>query len=199
MAVNGRVLIGFSKPYVATYSVSGGTVTYSNGQALARGVSVSFDVETEDSNKFYADNIMAESSGGGFTGGTLNVTVDGLLDAAAKLIHGLPTPTAVTVDGQSVDVYCYGSAASAPYLGFGFVAKYMQEGAILYVPIVLTKVRFKQNSFEANTQEDDIEWQTEELEADIMRDDTSAANWKMVAEAQASEDDAEAVIAALLA
>ena len=40
MAANGRVITGFSQPYVALYSESGGTVTYASGQILARGVSV---------------------------------------------------------------------------------------------------------------------------------------------------------------
>ena len=39
---NGEVITGFSKPYVARYSESNGTVTYSNVQPLARGVSVEF-------------------------------------------------------------------------------------------------------------------------------------------------------------
>ena len=35
----GYVTTGFSLPYVAKYAASGTTVTYSNGQKLARGVS----------------------------------------------------------------------------------------------------------------------------------------------------------------
>lgn len=54
---NGRVLTGFSKPYVAEYSASGNTVTYKSGMILARGVSVSLSVEASDDNIFYADNV----------------------------------------------------------------------------------------------------------------------------------------------
>ena len=78
----GRVCTGFSLPYVAKYAASGGTITYSDGQKLARGVSVSIEPESSDDNNFYADNILAESAGTTFTGGDLNLTVDGLLAAA---------------------------------------------------------------------------------------------------------------------
>ena len=37
---NGRIITGFSKPYVAKYAESSGTVTYSDGMVLARGVEV---------------------------------------------------------------------------------------------------------------------------------------------------------------
>ena len=43
---NGRVCTGFSKPYVAVYSATGGTIKYESGQDLARGVDVSIEPET---------------------------------------------------------------------------------------------------------------------------------------------------------
>ena len=52
----GRILTGFSLPYVAKYTNSGSTVTYSQGQKLARGVSVSIEAEAEES---LADKIKA--------------------------------------------------------------------------------------------------------------------------------------------
>ena len=86
MAAAGRVCTGFSKPYVALYTASGGAVTYSSGQLLARGVSVSASADQADDNNFYADNVIAETESGVFTSGELTLTVDGLLQAAEKLI-----------------------------------------------------------------------------------------------------------------
>ena len=80
MAAAGKVITGFSSPYVAKYSASGGTVTYSDGMRLARGVSVSINPEVGDANPFYADNVEAETVPGTFTGGTATLTVDGLLE-----------------------------------------------------------------------------------------------------------------------
>ena len=88
---NGRVLTGFSKPYVALYSHSGSTVTYTSGQILARGVSAEIEPDSnDDENIFYADNVASESVAGEFTGGSLTLTVDGLLTNAEKLLFGLP-------------------------------------------------------------------------------------------------------------
>ena len=51
---------------------------------------------------------------------------------------------------------------------------------------------------EWNTQEDQIEWQTQELTLTIMRDDSADHNWKKVYAAQASEAEAEAILKAVL-
>lgn len=182
----GRVCTGFSLPYVAKYAASGGTITYSDGQKLARGVSVSIEPESSDDNNFYADNILAESAGTTFTGGDLNLTVDGLLAEAEKLIMGLPA--------ASGDWMTYDDTQEVPYVGVGFIARYQSDGVVSYVPIVLVKCQFNQLSTSAETQEDTINWQTQELTAKIMRGDDSAKSWKKVGSAQTTEAAAEALI-----
>ncbi len=196
---NGRVITGFSKPYVALYSAEGTTVTYSSGTALARGVSVSLDIETGDNENFYADNIMAESAGGTFTGGTVTLTVDGLKDAARKLIMGLPAETALTVGTATVNVQEYDDRQSIPYVGIGFVVRYMENGVTSYVPYVFPKCIFSEDGIEANTQEESIEFQTAELTATLMRDDSTNHRWRRIAAAQTTEALAEAVVTAMLA
>lgn len=196
---NGRVITGFSKPYVALYSAEGSTVTYSSGTALARGVDVNLDIETTDANIFYADNVAAETDGQTFTGGTVTLTVDGLKDAARKLIMGLPTATSVTVGSDSVDVYVFDDNQSKPYVGIGFVVRYMEDGVTSYVPYVLTKATFSEEGLSAETQGESIDWQTTELSATLMRDDTTGHAWRKIAEAQTTEAQAEAVLQALLA
>lgn len=196
---NGRVITGYSKPYVALYEAGGGTPTYSGGMAMARGVSVSLSLETGDAVDFHADNVLAESAGGVFTGGTATFTVDGLKDAARKLIMGLPTETTVTVGSESVKVQDYDDRQIIPYLGVGFVIRVMENGVTSYVPYVLTKVVFAEDGLEAATQEENIEFQTSELTATIMRDDSTNHRWRRIAEAQTTEAQAEAVIQALLA
>ena len=195
MSAVGKVCTGFSLPYVAKYAASGGTVTYSDGQRLARGVSVSVAPESADNNDFYADNVKAESVSGVFTGGTVTLTVDGLLPAAEKLIFGLPTAATVS----SVSVYEYGDGATPPYMGIGFIARYMSEGSVSYKVIVLTKCKFNLPTDEAATQEDQISWQTQALTASIMRDDTTNHNWKYIGVTEyASESAAEADLKKLL-
>jgi len=196
---NGRVITGYSMPRVALYSAEGNTVTYTNVQPLARGVDVSIEPETADSNDFYADNVLAETASGQFSGGTLTLNVDGLKDAARTLIMGLPTATEVTVGGEKVNVFDYDNRQVIPYVGVGFVVRYMEEGVTSYMPVVLPKVQFAVEGLEAATQEDEIDWQTQELTASIMRDDTTEQKWRRVAAAQTTEAKAVAVIEALLA
>lgn len=184
---NGQVTTGFSKPYVAVYASEDGTVTYSDGQILARGVEVSIEPETSDDNNFYADNIVGETAAGAFTGGTVTLTVDGLFIAAERLIMGLP---AAGEDGWTA----YGENQQIPYIGVGFIRRVMSGGVTSYIPYVLPKVAFSQISTEAATQEEEIDWQTQELSATIMRDDTTNQNWKWVGAAVASEALAEAAL-----
>ena len=191
----GKVCTGFSLPYVASYAATAGTVTYSSCQKLARGVSVSIAPDTADNNDFYADNVKAESVAGTFTGGTVTLTVDGLLPNAEKFIYGLPTASTVS----SVSVYKYGDDATPPYVGVGFIARYMSEGSTTYTAMVLTKCKFNLPQTDAATQEDQISWQTQPLTAQIMRDDTTNHNWKFVAATEyATEALAEADLKKLL-
>jgi len=183
----GKVLTGFSLPYVALYSANGGTVTYSSGQKLARGVSVELEPTVGDNNNFFADNIVAETAGGIMTGGQVTLTVDGLLETAEKLILGLP-------EADTNDWYHYGDAMSIPYVGIGFICRYQSDGVVTYTPVVLTKARFQTPSLSAATQEEDIEWQTQELVADLARDDTASHDWKLVGEAQTTEALAEGML-----
>lgn len=193
------VTTGFSKPYVAKYANTGSTVTYSDGMILARGVSLSVEIDTADDNNFYCDNVIGETESTQFTSGSATITVDGLDNDAATMIFGLPAPQSVTVDETPVQMQGYGQQMNAPYVGFGCVRRTMMNGVTQYWPYILPKIKFSLPSEEMATQEDSIDWQTQELTATIMRDDTTAANWKLIsAEGMDTEAEAEAAIKAFL-
>ena len=187
MAAAGQVTTGFSLPYVALYGNSGTTLTYTSGQKLARGVSVSVAPETSDDNNFYADNIIAEAEAGKFTGGEITLTVDGLFPTAEKLILGLPTAGA---DGFT----SYGDSQVIPKVGIGFVVRRQSEGVVGYQAVILPKAIFSLPSTDANTQEEQIDWQTQELTAKIFRSDDANRSWKFVGSVVTSEATAEASI-----
>lgn len=187
MAAAGKVTIGFSKPYVALYSESGGVITYSSGQLLARGVSVSAEPESSDNNNFYADNIVAESDAGTFTGGTITLTVDGLLQDAEKLIQGLG---AADADG----FINYDDDQAIPYVGVGFVVETMSEGVRYFTPVVFTKARANQLPVAAETEGESIDWQTQEITFSLYRDDSSKHCWKRVGGELATEALAETAV-----
>ena len=186
MSVAGKVLTGFSLPYVAKYGATGGTVSYTSGQKLARGVDVSISPEASEDNIFYADNVQAENANGTLTGGTLTLTVDGLLTAAEKLIMGL---------GNAVDSWtAYDDDQTIPDVGVGFIARYMSGGVTYYTPIVLPRVQFQQLETSAATQEAEIDWQTQSLTATIKRAEDSKHSWKFIGADQTTETAAENLI-----
>lgn len=185
---NGKVCTGFSMPWVALYANNNGTISYSGGIPLARGVDVSLSVEGTSDNKFYADNVVAETDNQAFSSGTMTLTVDGLKDAARKMITGVTTTQSVTVTtGTTVSFDVYDDAASVPYVGVGFVVRYMEAGVTTYVPVIIRKVKFNDPELSAATQEEEIDWQTQSLEATILRDDSANHAWKMVGAEQTSE------------
>lgn len=188
---NGKVCTGFSKPYVAKYSASGGVVSYTEGRALARGVEVSLSPDSSDDNKFYADNVEAETASGIFTGGTVTLTVDGLFIEAERFIMGLP---AAGADGFTA----YGDQQKAPYVGIGYIARYMSDGVTSYVPTIIAKAKFSIPEQNASTQEDAIDWQTQELTASITRGDDADHNWKYVGAGYETEELAETALKAKL-
>lgn len=180
----GKIVTGFSKPYVAKYSASKGKITYSDGKQLARGVDVSIDPESSSGKNFHADNQVAESIPKKFTGGKLKLKVDGLLIESERMLFGLPQKGA---DGFTA----FGDEMDVPYVGFGYIVRFMSGGIESFVPTVISKTKFDVPSNTASTQGDDIDWQTESLEASIYRGDDEKHNWKFLGEDYATEKEAE--------
>lgn len=197
---NGKVCTGFSKPIVATYSAEGTTVTYTGGMPLARGVSVNLSPETSESNDFYADNEISETQAGKFSKGKLQLTVDGLKQAAEKMIFGLGEPAPEQYgESEPVNVVKYSGDEKPPYVGVGFVVRYLSGGLTTYVPTILRKVQFAQGTMEAKTQSgENLEYQTRALEGTAYRDDTATRDWKWEAAEQTTEAEAEKVLKGLL-
>ena len=187
----GRVCTGYSKPYVALYVNTAGVISYTDGQLLARGVSVSLDIDAADDNNFYADNIIAESASGTFGGGSVTLVNDGLKRAAARLIYGLPA-----ADGDGW-VAC-DDDTDIPHVGIGYIKRYMEDGVTSYVPVVLKKCKFAMFGDDAETQEDEIDWQTQELTATVMRDDSTKHCWRLLGNEYSTEALAEAALKAAL-
>ena len=201
----GQVVTGFSFPVAAVYSHTGTTVTYSSGQDLARGVKIDPQIETGgDNNALYANNRAAESAQRRFQRGTLNLTVDGLLVTAEKMLMGLGTGSVSTVtvgsggSAVSYDMVDYGDAQEIPYVGVGAVVRSQSNGIELFRAVVYPKVRFDQFAIPAETQGEEIDWQTTELSAAISRDDSANHNWQRVSEVVSSELEAYNVVRTVL-
>jgi hypothetical protein len=192
---NGKVITGYSQPIVAKYTYSSNTISYSNVMPLARGVEVQMEVEIGDATNFFADNTIAEAVAGQFNGATATFTVDGLKDSARNLIAGLVTSGSITVNtSTTVATKVYDDLQVIPYVGIGFVVRYMENGVTTYAPVILPKAQFSPESLNAATQGESVEFQTTELQATVMRADDANHSWKVVAEDQATEAAAVAAI-----
>lgn len=196
---NGKVITGYSSPIVAKYTYNQGTISYSNKTPLARGVEVSMEVEIGDATNFFADNTIAEAVAGQFNGATATLTVDGLKDTARDLIAGLVTTKTIIANSSTVSAKVYDDLQVIPYVGIGFVVRYMENGVTTYAPIILPKAQFSPESLTAATQGESVEFQTTELQATVMRADDANHSWKIVAADQTTEADAKGVIDAYFA
>ena len=168
-------VIGLSKPYYATYTNTSGTITYGTLTSLAKACEMNIELDDADDVILYADNGPAERAAG-FTGGTLTLTIDELSITAAGAILGI-TPANSTSPSGTGNTLTFGGTAAAPYLGFGIVVKKQVANTIKWMAVALKKVQFHMPNIEAVTQGEAIEFQTPELTATILRDDSSSQNW----------------------
>lgn len=172
--------IGLSRPYVAEYVNSGTNVLYQNGMRMGRAVEFSTEIETSEGNDFYADNTIAETINGVFTGGSLTMTTAELESTVSRMILGLKTRD-VEVGDVTVKEIVFDEDAQSPNLGFGVIVKEMLRGVTSWRAIVLKKVAFNVPGEDVTTQGEEIEWQTQETSATIMRDDTPKHEWQVQA------------------
>lgn len=172
--------IGLSKPYYAVYSDGGGTPSYSNGGLMGKAIEVNIEIEVSEDNNLYADNGVAETDRT-FSNGTLTITTDDLEADASKAILGLKEEPISEVSGitdTSVKKLVFDDDQVTPYLGFGVVIKKVKSGITKWRAVILKKCMFAVPSDAATTQGESIEWQTPELSATIMRDDSAKHCWK---------------------
>lgn len=191
--------IGLSKPYYAKYSNAGTTVTYSGGALIGKAVELSMELEGGDTNILYADNGPAESANE-FAGGTLTLTTDDLLPETMLAILGVKRQTitdeAITTEDAAWLVF--DDDQNTPYGGFGGIIKKQQNNVTKWVALVYTKIQFQNSGDAATTQGETIEWQTPELTATLMRDDTAKHAWRYISTPLDTEAEAEAAIKKML-
>lgn len=171
--------IGLAKPYYAKYAESQGVVSYSSGGSLGKAVEANIELDDIDPVKLYADNAVAESVSQ-FSSGTLTLTLDELSITVAGAILGL-TPTAVTSPAAG-NVLEFSSAVVAPYVGIGLIVDKVTASTKSYMAVILNKAQFQVPAGDYVTQGETIEFQTPELTATLMKDDTNDGVWQVWAE-----------------
>lgn len=172
--------IGLSKPYFAVYENTGSVVSYKNGGIMGKAIEVDIEIETSEDNNLYADNGVAETDRT-FSNGTLTITTDELEAEVSKIMLGLKEEAVTGIEGitdTDVKRLVFDDDQVTPYLGFGVVIKKVKNSVTKWRAVILKKVMFAIPSDAATTQGESIEWQTPELSATVMRDDTEKHCWK---------------------
>lgn len=170
------VTIGYSHPYVAKYDGSGGTDKYTEGMDLGGGVSFSDSIEVSDDNDFYANDVVDESETGKFVSGEATITINKLVATAAKMVLGLKNQTSVKSGSTTWDDY--DDDMTPPDIGYGHVKKVRDKGADKYIAVVYPRIKMNIPSEAIETQEKEINWQTQELTAKILRSLNGKHKWK---------------------
>ena len=171
--------IGLLKPRIAKYAESSGTVTYSNGQILAKAIEHDLALENSEPVILYADDGAAESIGG-FSSGTLTINVDELPMATAALIFGITAETITTpADGTGLT---FDDDTNPPNLGYGVIVPKIRNNTKSWMAVLLTKIKFSIPGDAYTTKGETVEFQTPELTATVMRDDTTKHAWRKYAE-----------------
>lgn len=166
--------IGLAKPYYAKYSNTGSAVSYSDGGLIGRAIEASIELEDTEAVILYADNVAAESVAS-FSTGTLTLTVDELSVEDAGAILGIETEAVATPNGTALK---FKSGSSIPYLGFGLIVNKIVNNVNVYMGLILNKIQFRVPAGSYTTMGETVEFQTPELEATIMKDDTPDGVWQ---------------------
>lgn len=166
--------IGLAKPYVAKYTNNNGAVSYSDGIVLGRAIEAQIELENTDPVYLYADDAVAETVAS-FSSGTLTLRIDELSMTAAEFILGV---TATNVDNPNGKVIAFSETATQPNLGLGMIVTRMYNNNKVYQAIILRKVKFEIPAGDYTTQGENIEFNTPELKAAVMKDDTSDNIWQ---------------------
>ncbi|MCI7301835.1 MAG: hypothetical protein SOR93_03500 [Clostridiales Family XIII bacterium] len=168
---------GVSKPICAEYNHDGaGNVTYSNPYKADCAVEYGVEIESGEDNDLYADNKVKEQAAGTFSTAALTITTADMEPKLSMKIVGLKSVER-DVGGAKIKEIVHDDDARAPYLGFGIIEEHQIDNITKYLPIVLAKIRFRDPNLAAKTREGEIEWQTKEITATVMRSDQVDENY----------------------
>lgn len=180
--------IGLSKPIIAPYNVEGSKVSYGAAMVIGKATKLEMELEGQEENILYGDNGPAESAndfgGGNITLGTTELSPEDIVAVLGAVKETL----------GEVSWIVFNDEQKTPYVGFGAIAKKQINGATKWVAIIYPKIQFQNFGEALVTQGETIEWQTPEIKATLMRDDTAKHEWRRISDPLDTEEAAEAAI-----
>ena len=135
-------------------------IVYKQGMLATRAVAAEITYERSE-NKYYADDVLAESDNAA-TSGTISITGSEFLPAARVALFGVKE---VTENDKTI--YRTTSTPS-PYIGLGYVTVQIYKGTYKYFANWIHKMQFALSGESARTKGESIEWQDETASGDIM-------------------------------
>lgn len=166
--------IGLLKPRIAKYNEDNGVVTYTDRMVLAKAISHTLALNNADPVTLYADDGAAESIGG-FSSGTLTLGVDKLPADVCSVIFGIVAETSTTPAGSIIS---FDDDMNPPYLGYGVIVPKIRGGVRTWMAVLFTKIKFSIPGETFTTRGENVEFQTPELTATVVRDDTAKHTWR---------------------
>lgn len=157
--------IGMRYPVASPISAetAGAEPTYGTGLVVGHAITGNLTINRND-NPLYGDDVIVENDNG-ITSMSLELGVDDLEPSVREALLGLKKKAST---GTSVpDVY-YDTAASAPYVGFGYIRVRRKDGETKFQAIWLHKVSFSETAENSQTKGESIEWQTPTLTGRVM-------------------------------
>ena len=134
-----------------------GAITYGGAKKPGKAITFNFEPTKSDA-KLYADDSLAESDTS-VTGGTCTIGIDRLDEITIADLLGHTNNEGEIVSSNN-DI--------APYVGLGRITRLIQDGTLKFRVTFLAQVVFSEPSQEDNTRGENVEFNTYELEGDVV-------------------------------
>jgi len=151
--------IGLRYPVAAVFAqtADGAMPTYTGGTVIGRAIQANL-TKTHNNNPLYADDVIDEDDNS-LTAMSLSLGLNDLLDDKRALLLGdIPVQSGSAATGE----YDEASVASQP-VGFGYIRVRKKAGLVKYQAVWYWKMVFSEESEDAQTKGESIEWQTPTL------------------------------------
>lgn len=141
-------------------AADGQAPVYENGMVLGAGVAADITYTINEA-KLYANNALKESTKA-ITGGTINLTLDDLINEARAYALNVKK----VEDGTNVTWRTVGK--SAPYVGVGFIEERIIDGVTKHLPTWVYKCQFAPQGKSAQTRGENVEFRTTQINGEMM-------------------------------
>lgn len=181
---------------VAKYVNTSGTISYTGKTSIGDAMNVNIEVRSAEG-RLYAESTLAEYIRK-IVGGTISIAVKYIPEAAQKVLFGAKentrsityTPEGGSSTSASVDSLVLGAKSDPSYVGVGFYAPDMVDGAKKYTCVKIARALFGPPGMALQTAGENIQFSTPTTSGEFMADNSTAQN---LIEVAVCDDENEAI------